>query len=159
MHTRSVCEEFMSRSETEEIVEKLFRSLLQRYQDNLKEKMRGSDFIFNGVNYLFYDFNRVSISKGGSYIESPKWLKDKKCTVNQKNNDNNCFQYATTLALNHDKINKHPQRISRIKPFIENCNWNDINFPATKKDWNRFEVNNKNVALNILYVPFNTKKN
>ena len=46
--------------------------------------MRGSDFIFNGVNYLFYDFNRVSISKGGSYIEFPKWLKDKKCIVNQK---------------------------------------------------------------------------
>ena len=159
MHTRSVCEEFMSGSETEEIVETLFRSLLQTYQDNLKEKMRDSDFIFNGVNYLFYDFNRVSIGKGGSYIESPKWLKDKKCTVNQKNNDNKCFQYATTLALNFNKINKHPQRISRIKPFIENYNWNDINFPATKKDWNRFEVNNKNVSLNILYVPFNTKKN
>ena len=158
MHTRSVCEEFMSGSETEEIVEKLFRSLLQRYQDNLNEKMRGSDFIVNGVNYLFYYFNRVSISKGGYYIESPKWLKDKKCTVNQKNNDDKCFQYATTLALNFNKIDKNSQRISRIKPLIENYNWNDINFPATKKDWNRFEVNNKNVALNILYVPFNTKK-
>ena len=158
MHTRSVCKEFMSESETEEIAEKLFRFLLQRYHDNLYEKMRGSDFIFNGVNYLFYDFNRVSISKGGSYVESLKWLKDKKCTVNQKNNDNKCFQYATTLALNFNKINKHPQRISRIKPFIESYNWNDISFPATKKDWNRFEVNNKNVALNILYVPFNTKK-
>ena len=78
--------------------------------------MRGSDFIFNGVNYLFYDFNRVSISKGGSYIESPKWLKDKKCTVNQKNNDNKCFQYATTLALNFNKINKHPQRIPFLPP-------------------------------------------
>ena len=61
-------------------------------------------------------------------------------------------------SIKFNKINKHPQRISRIKPFIENYNWNDINFPATKKDWNRFEVNNKNVALNILYVPFNTKK-
>ena len=158
MHTRSVCEEFISGSETEEIVEKLFRSLLQRYQDNLNEKMRGSDFIFNEINYLFYDFNRVSISKGGYYIESPKWFKDKKCTVNQKNNDNKCFQYATTLALNFNKINKRPQRISRIKSFIENYNWNDINFPTTKKDWNRFELNNKDVALNILYVPFNTKK-
>ena len=158
MHTRSVCEEFMSGSETEEIVEKLFRSLLQRYQDNLNEKMRGSDFIFNGVNYLFYDFNRVSISKGGSYIESPNWLKDKKCTVNQKNNYNKCFQYATTQALNFNKIDTHPQRILRIKPFIENYNWNDINFPTAKKDWNRFELNNKDVALNILYVPYNTKK-
>ena len=61
MHTRGVCEEFMSGSETEEIVEKLSRSLLQRYQDNLNEKLRGSDFMFNGVNYLFYDFNRVKV--------------------------------------------------------------------------------------------------
>ena len=120
--------------------------------------MKGSDFIFNGVNYLYYDLNRITISKGGSYIESPKWLKDKKCTINQKNTDNKCFQYATTLALNFDNIDKHHQRVSKIKPFINNYNWNDINFPAAKKDWNKFELNNKNVAFNILYVPFNTKK-
>ena len=71
---------------------------------------------------------------------------------------NKCFQYATTLALNFNNIDKHHQRISKIKPFIDNYNWNDINFPAAKKDWNKFEVNNKNVALNILYVPFYTKK-
>ena len=114
MYTRSICEEFMSGSETEEITEKLIMSLLQKYQDNLQNKMKGSDFIFNGVNYLFYDFNRITISKGGSYIESPKWLKDKKCSINQKNNDNKCFQYATTLALNFNNINKHPQRILKI---------------------------------------------
>ena len=50
MYTKSICEEFMIGSETEEITEKLIMSLLQRYQDNLNEKMRGSDFIFNGVN-------------------------------------------------------------------------------------------------------------
>ena len=122
------------------------------------KKMRSSDFIFNGVNYLFYDFNRVGISKGGSYIESPKWLKDKKSTINQKNNDYKCFQYATTLALNFNKTNKDPQRISKIKPFIKNYNWNDINFPTAKKDWNKFELNNRDVALNILYVPLILKK-
>ena len=139
MHARSNSAEFMNGSETEEIIESLYRSLLQNYNDNLQEKTRGSDFVFNGINYFFYDFNRVSISKGESYVESPKWLKDKKSTILKK-------------------INKGPQRISKIKPFIENYNWNDINFPANKKDWNRFEVNNKNVALNILYVSFNTKK-
>ena len=158
MYTGSFCEGIMSGSETEEIMEKLIMQLLQKYQDNLQNKMKGSDFIFNGVNYLFYDLNRITISKGGSYIESPKWLKDKKCTINQKYNDNKCFQYATTLALNFNNIDKHHQRISIIKPFIDNYNWNDINFPTAKKDWNKFELNNKNVALNILYVPFNTKK-
>ena len=148
----------MSGSETEEITEKLIISLLQKYQDNLQNKMKGSDFIFNGFNYLFYDFNRITISKGGSYIESPKWLKDKKYTINQKNNENKYFQYATTLALNFNNIDKHSQRISKFKSFIENYNWNDINFPTAKKDLNKFEVNNKDVALNILYVPCNTKK-
>ena len=74
MYSRSIPEEIMSGSETEEIMEKLIRSLLQRYQDNLQNKMKGSNFIFNGVNYLFYDLDRITISKGGSYIESPKWL-------------------------------------------------------------------------------------
>ena len=158
MYRRSTPEEFMIGSETEEVAEKLFMSILQKYQDNLQNKMKGSDFIFNGINYLYYDLNRITISKGGSYIESPKWLKDKKCCINQKNNDNKCFQYAATLALNFNNIDRNPQIISKIKPFINNYKWNDINFPATKKDWNKFEVNNKNIALNILYVPYNTKK-
>ena len=158
MYIRSTPEEIIIGSETAEVAENLIMSILQKYQDNLQNKMKGSDFIFSGINYLYYDLNRITISKGGSYIESPKWLKDKKCTINQKNTDNKCFQYATTLALDFNNIDKHHQRISKIKPFIDNYNWNDINFPAAKKDWNKFEVNNKNVALNILYVPFNTKK-
>ena len=55
------------------------------------------------------------------------------------------------------KINNHPERISKIKPFIEEYNWKDIDFPSTSKDWKKFELNNE-VALNILYVPHNTKK-
>ena len=158
MYTRSTPVEFMIGSETEEVAENLIMSILQKYEDNLQNKMKGSDFIFNGINYLYYDLNRITISKGGSYIESPKWLKDKKCTINQKNTDNKCFQYAATLTLNFNNIDRNPQRISKIKPFINNYKWNDINFPATKKDWNKFEVNNKNIALNILYVPYNTIK-
>ena len=93
MHTRSVNEEFMNGSDTDEIIKELFKSHLQRYQENLQEKMKGSDFASDGVNYLYYDLNKTSISKGGSYIDSPKWLKDKKSTKNPKNNDYKCFQY------------------------------------------------------------------
>ena len=55
------------------------------------------------------------------------------------------------------KIRKNPQRISKIKPFIDQYNWKDIDFPATSKDWKKFELNNE-IALNILYVPHNTRK-
>ena len=61
------------------------------------------------------------------------------------------------MALNRDKINRDPQRISKIKPFIERYNWNGIEFPATSKDWKKFEQNNESIALNVLYVHHGTK--
>ena len=143
--------------DNDDIIEQLFESLLQKYEENLQNKMRGSDFEFDGVNVLYYDFNKTSINRGGSYIDSLKWLKDKKSTINPKNNDDKCFQYAVTLALNLDNIDNHPERVSKIKHFIEKYNWEDIDFPSTSKNWKKFEFNNE-VALNILYVPYNTKK-
>ena len=157
MYTRSDNEEFMDGDDTNEIIESPFKSFLQRFEQNLQEKMRGSDFEFDGINFFNYNFNKTSIYKGGSYIDSPKWLKDKKSTIDSKNNDLKCFQYAATLALNFDNINNHPEKISKIRPFIDQYNWKDIDFPATSKDWKKFELNNK-VALNILFVPHNTKK-
>ena len=122
MHTRSDNKEIMNGSDTDEVIKEIFESFLQRYEQNLDEKMKGSEFQFDGVNFLYCDFNRISLNRGGSYIDSPKWLKNKKSTINPKNNDYKCFQYAVTLALNLDKINIHPERISKIKPFIEQYN-------------------------------------
>ena len=157
MYTRSDNEEFMNGSDTDEVIKLLFESFLQKYEENLQEKMKGSDFEFDGVNFLYYDFNKTSIYRDGSYIDSPKWLKDKKSTINPRDNDHKCFQYAVTLVLNLNRINKHPQIISKIKPFIDQYNWKDIDFPAMSKDWKKFELNNE-IALNILYVPHNTRK-
>ena len=157
MYTRSDNVEIMFGDDNDDIIEQIFELLLQKYEENLQNKMRGSEFEVDVVNFFYYDFNKTSINRGGSYIDSPKWIKDKKSTINPKNNDEKCFQYAVTLALNLDKIKKDPQRISKIKPFVEKYNWEDINFPSTSKDWKKFESNNE-VALNILYVPYNTKK-
>ena len=160
MHTRSDNIEIMIGDDNNDIIEELFKSFLQKYEDNLQNKMKGSDFEFDGVNFLYYDFNKISLNICGSYIsyiDSPKWLKDKRSTIKPKNNDDKCFQYAVTLALNFDKIKKDPQRLSKIKPFIDQYNWKDKDFPSTSKDWRKFELNNK-IALNILYVPHNTRK-
>ena len=45
-----------------------------------------------------------------------------KATINPKNNDNKHFQYAIRIALNHKKIVKDLQRISKFKPFIKKYN-------------------------------------
>ena len=51
MHTRSDNEEFMNGSDTDEIIKELFESFLQKYEENLQEKIRGSEFQFDGVNF------------------------------------------------------------------------------------------------------------
>ena len=78
-----------------------------------------------------YKLNKIGLNRGGSYVNSPKWLKNKKTTLNPKNNDDKCFQYALTAALNHEQIKSHPERISEINPFINRYDWKEI-FHHTK---------------------------
>ena len=126
IYTKSNKIEIMNGSDTNEVIEKLFQSLLRKYQENLEEKMRGSEFVLDDVNALYYDLNKISLNRVESYIGSPKWLKNKKATINLKNNDDKCFQYALTVALNYQNIEKDPQRITKIKPFIDQYTWNEI---------------------------------
>ena len=63
MHTKSNNIKIMIGSGTNEVIENLFRSSLQRYQENLEEKMRGSEFIFDGINLLHYDLNKISLNR------------------------------------------------------------------------------------------------
>ena len=122
MHTKSNNTEIMKGNETNEIIEELFESLLQKYQERLEEKVRGSEFVFDNVDLLHYNLHKVSLNRSGSYIDSPECLKSKEATINLKNNDDKCFQYATVVALNQEKIKKEPQRTSKIQHFINNNN-------------------------------------
>ena len=58
MRTKSDNIEIMMGSETDEIIEKPFESLLERYQEGLEEPMRGSEFIFDSVDALYYNVNK-----------------------------------------------------------------------------------------------------
>ena len=134
--------------------------MLQRFQEAKETSFeRGSEFIFENVDLLYYYFHRTDMKRSGSYIETPEWLKNKKATINIKNiNDDNCFQYSIPVILDYKDIGRDPQRISKIRPFISKYNWKGIEFPAGPKDWKKFEQNNETIALNILYVPYNTEQ-
>ena len=90
------------------------------------------------------------MNRGGSYIESSDWIKNKKATINPKNKDNECFEYAIIAALHHQEIERNPQRISKLKPFVNRYNWEDIELTSHSKDWTRFEQNIKSIAVSIL---------
>ena len=69
------------------------------------------------------------ITHNSTFVKTPAWLGSTKCTINPQNEDNKCFQYSVTLYLYHEQIGRNPFRVSKIKPFVNNLNWNNINFP------------------------------
>ena len=75
MHTKSDNIEIMLSSETDEIIEELFEYFLQKYQEGLEENMRGLKFVLDIADLLYYELHKINLNRGGSYIDSPKWLK------------------------------------------------------------------------------------
>ena len=101
MHTKSDNIEIMIGNETDEVIEELFNSVLQRYKKILEESMEGGEFFFDSVDLLYYKLHKISLNRDGSYIDSPKWSRNKKATINPRNDDEKCFQYTLTVALNY----------------------------------------------------------
>ena len=92
-----------------------------------------------------------------SELNSLGWLRGKKEAIinnntdNNNNSNNNDFQNALNDALNYQTIEKDPERISKLKHYINKYNWEGIDFPAGPKEWKKFERNSKTIALNILF--------
>ena len=87
IHTKSHNIKIMMGNETNEIIEKLFGFLLQNYQKDLQESMTGSEFVSDSIDLLYYHLQKIGLKRGRSYIDSPEKLKNKKGTINPKNND------------------------------------------------------------------------
>ena len=71
----------MISDEADEIIKKIFDSLKNRYQSKL-QSMRGSEFVLDYVQLLYYKCHKMNFNRGGSYIYSPCWIKNKKATIN-----------------------------------------------------------------------------
>ena len=120
MDSKSKNVEILMGDETDDIIKEVFKS-------------------FKQILY-YYSLHKTRLRRGKSYIESPAWLKNKKVTINSQNeDDNSCFQYAITVALNHQNSENHSERISNIKSFINKYNWKDIYFPEHRRDPKKFK--------------------
>ena len=64
------------------------------------------------------------MNRGSSYIDSHEWFKNIRAVINPKNTpDEECFEYAIIVAVHYQESGRNPQRISKLKPFINNYNW------------------------------------
>ena len=79
-------------------------------------------FCLDTVQLLHCKCHKIIFKHGGSYIDSPDWIKNKKLTKNMKNTSDKCFQYAVTVAINYGQYKWNPERVSNIELFINKYN-------------------------------------
>ena len=114
MHPKSRQVEVYMGSDTENVIDTLFNTLLQNFQ-RIQETSneRGSEFIPDSVH-------KIDIIRAESYIVSPDWIASKKATINPKNEkDNKCFQWSIIARLNYNIIKeKTLKRLLKLKGLI-----------------------------------------
>ena len=98
--------EILMGSDTENAIDKLFNTILERIQQAIEtSNERGSGFTHESVALLYYYFQKIGISRGELFIMFPDWIVSKKAKTNSKNEkDNKCFQWAIISGLNYNKI-------------------------------------------------------
>ena len=92
-------------------------------------------------NYYYFAIKNLT------ELNSLVWLQCKKEAKINNNNNNNHFQNALDNAFYYQTIESNLQRISKLKPYINNYNWKGIEFPAGSKEWQKFEQSSKQLHL------------
>ena len=101
-------------SDTSKILEESLSSLYEKYQVDLTTSRTSSSFVFESVQECNIYLHKIDLRRGASYIDTPDWIKNKKCVINPKNvNDVYCFMYSITMVLYHNELGSNPGRISK----------------------------------------------
>ena len=135
-------------SEMEPIVQEMIAHMSHQI-DN--PALRDSKFIFDRLFYTDINIHRLLLTRGSSYIPLPDWIARKKAIINPKNADNKCFKWAVIAGSRWEEIGKDPERISKLRRYETEFDWNEISYPVSTKNISKFETRNE-IGINLLAV-------
>ena len=133
-------------NDKDEIVTAMIEHMKQQIEN---PALRDSKFVFDRIVHMDIDFHRLNLTRGSSYIPLPDWLAKKKAIINPKNSDLECFKWAAIAAMKWEEIDRDHQRISKLKRYKDDFDWDGIKFPTSFRDIKRFESRNE-ITINIL---------
>src|SRR6218665_1494813 len=139
-HFRSMNEVILDSTDENEV----FNNAIDKILDAMASyQMRGSNWRFRQVVNLEINTAVHKRFQGSSYIPLPKFLASKKAIINMKNDDEECFKWCITRALN--PVQRDSERITKaLRGQSEKLDWSGIEFPvaADANIINKFERNN-----------------
>ena len=145
---RSHSDIVLNLKETEE--NELYTKMIDIIEEKIQklESAEGTGWHFvEVINLELHTVNYTPLS-GSSYIDLPKVLKSKEAIINMKNDDNKCFLWCVLRALNLK--DKHNERTDGdLKSKVDTLNMEDIKYPVSLKDINKFESLNSELAISV----------
>ena len=130
------------------LVEDSFKSIEDKIQTYAQD---GSAWQFKEVEQLEIHTTEFNPTKGSSYIDLPKWIKDKGAIVNIKNKDDKCFLWCILRYLYPKE--RDAEWIGDLKKYEFSLNTKGITFPTKLKDIIKFEKLNPNLpGINVFSV-------
>lgn len=101
------------------------------------------------VDGLYVNNCKCECFNGSSYMPLPKFIENKKATVNIKNEDQKCFLWCVLAALHHDEFSSHWNRVSNYKRYQNELNMKNIDYPVSLQQIERFEKQNNEISINV----------
>jgi len=114
----------------------------------------GSGWVLENIESLRADISKYKPFSGGSYIELDDKIKNKKCCINPKNDDQECFKWAILAGKYHKEIKSNPERINNLRLFENKINWSMLKYPVNNDMINNFEKAN-DIPINIYELDIN----
>ena len=148
MPFHSLMTQFFQGSDNNDLIEHTL-AYIKAQTENPKFPENG--FSLDKIMHLYINFHRLALTRGSSHTELPEWIKNKKAVINPKNKDEECFKWAVIEALHHEEIKHNPKRISLMRPHENQYNWKGLEFPVSIKKIDKFEKNNRGIAVNLLF--------
>jgi hypothetical protein len=144
-HFGSKNHKLIGTDDTEETQSIMKEKMLKSFSEYQKE---GSGWRLRRVVQLEIYIGEFRPLKGKKHEPLPKSIASKKAIINMKNDDDKCFKWAVTRALN--PVDKNSERISKeLRRQSEELNWEGIEFPTPIDDIKKFEKNNNNIGINV----------
>ena len=136
---------------------KILKSMIEKVLENMaKFQRRGSNWRFEEILKLALHLVEFALLKGNSRIPLPEEIAKKKAVINMKNEDNECFKWCVTRALN--KVDKNKERITQeLRKQAEKLNWKGISFPMEEEKIDRFAKNNPKISIHVFYLDGNVQ--
>lgn len=112
-------------------------------------QLEGSGWSLNEIDGLIVNNCKNECFNGSSYIELSKDIQSKKAVINIKNHDNKCFVWSVLAGIHYKNIQNNLERVNHYKKHENELNMNNITYPVSIDQIDKFEEQNKDISINV----------